>query len=116
MCVATCQSETVNSLHCAGCGYDLRGLCGERCPECGLPFDPHDPPTARVPWLRRGAELGACSAFWQTVWLALVHPRRLAGQVEQYLDVDAQSARRFRWICTLIAAASVAGWIDLVLW
>jgi len=28
---------------CLGCGYDLRGLPENRCPECGLPFDPGDP-------------------------------------------------------------------------
>ena len=22
--------------HCAGCGYNLTGLTGERCPECGV--------------------------------------------------------------------------------
>ncbi len=24
--------------HCAGCGYNLRGMTSERCPECGLRF------------------------------------------------------------------------------
>lgn len=33
-------------LRCAGCGYDLHGLPGNRCPECGQLFDPtRDPLT-----------------------------------------------------------------------
>ncbi len=28
--------------HCQGCGYNLRGLRENRCPECGLPFEPND--------------------------------------------------------------------------
>ena len=34
-------------MYCLGCGYDLRGLPEPRCPECGRPFDPGDPPTFR---------------------------------------------------------------------
>lgn len=30
---------------CWECGYSLRGLSSRRCPECGRPFDPADPPT-----------------------------------------------------------------------
>jgi hypothetical protein len=33
------------TMRCLGCGYDLRGLPENRCPECGLPFDPADPST-----------------------------------------------------------------------
>ena len=32
---------------CVACGYDLRGLRGGRCPECGRGFDPKDPATFR---------------------------------------------------------------------
>lgn len=32
--------ETIDNLHCAQCGYDLRGLWeGGTCPECGLPVE-----------------------------------------------------------------------------
>ena len=30
---------------CLGCGYDLRGLPEDRCPECGRVFDPGDSAT-----------------------------------------------------------------------
>ena len=29
-------------MHCLDCGYDLRGLPKNRCPECGREFDPED--------------------------------------------------------------------------
>lgn len=32
--------------HCRSCGYSLRGLAGNICPECGFEFDPHDGVTA----------------------------------------------------------------------
>jgi hypothetical protein len=32
-------------MRCLGCGYDLRGLPENRCPECGRPFAPNDPRT-----------------------------------------------------------------------
>lgn len=41
--------------YCDKCGYDLRGLPGPHCPECGHPFDPTDPDTFRV--ARRSASM-----------------------------------------------------------
>jgi hypothetical protein len=32
-------------MHCLNCGYDLRGLPENRCPECGRAFDPGNPAT-----------------------------------------------------------------------
>lgn len=34
-------------MHCISCKYDLSGLDGDRCPECGRQFDPRDPRTFR---------------------------------------------------------------------
>ena len=34
---------------CVTCGYDLGHCAGERCPECGTPFDPSDVMTQAVP-------------------------------------------------------------------
>ncbi|MCC7292554.1 MAG: hypothetical protein IT449_10890 [Phycisphaerales bacterium] len=55
-------------LHCPQCGYDLRGIPEERCPECGFGFD--------VPALRDLAHraalmvMGAYEAvFWRGAWL-----------------------------------------------
>jgi hypothetical protein len=41
---------------CRGCGYLLRELPEDRCPECGSSFDRHDPETMKVPGYRRPVE------------------------------------------------------------
>lgn len=46
------------SMFCRKCGYALHGLSKNRCPECGLPFDPADP-TSFVSATARKASPGA---------------------------------------------------------
>jgi hypothetical protein len=48
---ATAPAES--TFVCRGCGYALDGLEGDRCPECGRPFDPENVATVR----RRGWEI-----------------------------------------------------------
>jgi hypothetical protein len=36
---------SLETMYCLGCGYDLRGLPENRCPECGRAFDSGDPAT-----------------------------------------------------------------------
>ena len=38
-----------DSAVCLDCGYLLRGLPEEKCPECGRPFDADDPNTYEIP-------------------------------------------------------------------
>jgi hypothetical protein len=70
---------------CLGCNYPLRGLLGNRCPECGRPFDPDDPwtmnvgrpmpplvrrfiaPPARAAWAVFFVAIGAI--LWGSAWL-----------------------------------------------
>jgi hypothetical protein len=100
---------------CAGCGYDLRGLTEDRCPECGLRFVPTARPVADVPWLHRAA-IGNWTAYWRTVWLVAAHPSTLGREVWRDVQVDADQARVFRRVTTLIVAASAVamGLSDLV--
>jgi predicted amidophosphoribosyltransferase len=35
------------SIYCSRCSYDLRNAAGDRCPQCGKPFDPSDRLTYR---------------------------------------------------------------------
>ncbi|HEY8748497.1 MAG TPA: hypothetical protein VIM11_11015 [Tepidisphaeraceae bacterium] len=66
------ETGTLGSRVCAGCGYDLRGLDSERCPECGRAID------ARIalPWLRRG-DLGIIWALIAMVKLVTFRPALL---------------------------------------
>ena len=50
--------DVPDSAQCRECGYLLRGLPEPRCPECGRPFDPHDPTTYRDPTRPRPPRTG----------------------------------------------------------
>jgi hypothetical protein len=65
------------TMYCLSCGYDLRGLPENRCPECGRAFDPNKPTTyiTRVESGRRYlllASLGiiAVGLAFMVAWLA----------------------------------------------
>src|SRR5215208_730138 len=64
---------------CERCGYDLRALPDDRCPECGLRFDPEAAPLPRIPWLRRRV-VGRFAAFSQTPAMATFSPRVFAAE------------------------------------
>jgi hypothetical protein len=36
------NDDPLADAHCPHCGYSLRGLPENRCPECGKPFGPHE--------------------------------------------------------------------------
>jgi hypothetical protein len=61
---------------CLGCGYLLRELPAPRCPECGRPFDPHDPDTMRVPGYRKPKPVRSPAPFQTEVlklaWFATI--------------------------------------------
>jgi len=66
-------------LLCPHCGYNLRGLPEDRCPECGRPFDRArllelTDPKPRAPADEAGRRLGP----WHIAVLAAFEPRRLA--------------------------------------
>lgn len=91
---------------CANCGYDLRGLASNVCPECGTGFDPTRKSPAPIPWLHRRS-LGYVRAFLQTIWIAIVRPRYLGELSNRPIDIRSEDIERFRQICVQIAAASV---------
>jgi hypothetical protein len=96
------------SRHCGSCGYDLRGIVEPRCPECGVAFDPGEPPIADVPWFHR-RHIGVFAALWWTMWLVMLRPERLRRAVRaRDVRLDMPAARRFRHACVCVASASMA--------
>jgi hypothetical protein len=91
---------------CDRCGYDLRDLPEDRCPECGLPFDPGAAPTPRIPWLRRRGTAGPL-AFWRTVAMATFSPRRFAAEFMRANRVSTVDARGFGRRCVALAVLSM---------
>ncbi len=82
-------------LFCPECGYNLRGVTSDRCPECGVVFDRATLVVSRIPWVHR-KELGWLRAYWGTVWFVSVHPRRFCQEAAHPVDFD--DAQRFRWV------------------
>jgi hypothetical protein len=58
--VTTTAPIDLTDARCLHCGYALRGLSENRCPECGRAFDPADPLTFTSPLFRQRLRL----AFW----------------------------------------------------
>jgi hypothetical protein len=92
---------------CLRCGYDLRALEERRCPECGLPFDPDGPPPPAVPWVRRH-EIGALRAYFATVALVVLRPRKFAEQAWRWTEFHTEEGESFRRRTVLLAAISPA--------
>jgi hypothetical protein len=89
--------STVDGTYCPGCGYDLRSLNSERCPECGLPIASTF--TGIIPWERRKG-IGFGSAFFRTLLTATFKPTHLARATGSPINV--RSARLFRWIVRVL--------------
>lgn len=93
---------------CPECGYDLRGLTSDRCPECGLPIDREV--VSRIPWVHR-QKIGRVKAYWRTVWLATFRTEKLAEEVRR--PVSIRDGQTFRWVTMLLAwvpLAAILGW------
>ncbi len=102
-------------LFCLDCGYNLRGLTGNQCPECGHDIAYIRTHETKIPWTHR-REIGWFLAFWKTVYFVLLSKRRLWEELCR--PVDSSDARIFRrvtlvWIEGMILLlASVWAWID----
>ena len=93
-------------LRCVHCGYDLRGLAENRCPECGHDFDPTRLRTAPLPWLLEADT--RWSAYWLTAWHVIARPWKLGQLVQLPVTVDSIRARQFRRWTVRLALASTA--------
>ncbi len=89
---------------CVDCGYDLRGLTSERCPECGVSIVELHGGQSLIPWVHR-KHVGFWRAYWKTVWLVFRRPKTLA--LEMVRKVDWGDSQSFRWTTTAIAYACV---------
>lgn len=95
------DSLTQPELICLHCGYDLRGLDRNRCPECGEEFDPEANLRPRLPWARRSV-VGRFRGYSHTVLLATFRSARIAAEINR--PVSYRDAQLFRWITVVLAA------------
>ncbi len=92
------RSAIDEDVFCLGCGYNLRGLQDDRCPECGREFDRAALTTSRIPWAYR-TEIGAFRAYWRTVWLVTSRTSRFCDELVR--PGSYRDAQWFRWVTIL---------------
>jgi hypothetical protein len=95
-----------HEVFCEYCGYNLRGLAENRCPECGKEFAPHAPSGSQLPWNQRRA-IGRGEAYARTVWRILRRPQAFAEEVWYSGRLSVRAARLFRLVTVAIAFVSL---------
>jgi hypothetical protein len=105
-------SPSAESFYCFNCGYDLRGISSERCPECGMTID-WTAFASPISWEYRD-RLGRVRAFFRTLVLATFSPKKIAAA--SVGPVDYRSAQRFRWIVVLLASLPLIGCLIGSIW
>lgn len=101
------DSPDTLAMSCPGCGYSLRGIRSERCPECGVPLEWDTLSASRLPWAHRKT-IGRWRAYWRTNWLAILRPGKLAAEIDRPVSVG--DARRYRQLTVLWAWLASVGW------
>ena len=100
--------------YCLGCGYNLRGLAGIRCPECGRAIDRHEHAGLDAPWVHR-QRLGPWAAYWQTAALVTFRPGEFAGRFE-WPRLRFHGSHTFRLGTVALAAGAVVLAAAAVAW
>lgn len=105
-------SEIRQDIFCQRCGYNLRGLTGNRCPECGGSLDGVRSLVPQIPWMYR-KEIGWFRAYWRTVWFVMVRQARFCDEMAR--PVSFHDCQSFRWV-TLLSVALPSLFPPLVLY
>lgn len=90
-------SKTNHAPRCPSCDYSLAGLPENRCPECGVRFEPQlvQDATTRIPWERRRSLL-------QTILVVGFQPGRF------FVSLHTRSERQISHAASLIGASLAA--------
>ncbi len=94
----TPPDDAALDLYCPRCGYSLRGLRSDNCPECGLQVDRSGASASRIPWEHR-RRIGLGRAYWRTLTMPNA---QLADDVMR--PVRYRDARLFQLVTVLVAA------------
>jgi len=93
--------EIRQDLFCQRCGYNLRGLTGNRCPECGGTLEGVRSLTPQIPWVYR-KETGWFRAYWRTVWFVMIRQAQFCDEMAR--PVSFRDSQSFRWATVLMVA------------
>jgi hypothetical protein len=100
-------------IFCQNCGYNLRTLTSDRCPECGRSLEGLRDTVSHIPWAHR-KELGRFQAYWKTVWFVMFQQKKFCEEMAR--PVSYADSQRFRTMTILfvfvsIVASTVAAYI-----
>jgi hypothetical protein len=98
------EPDAGQELFCPACDYNLHGLTGERCPECGRDVAAILGGEVAIPWLER-REMGRLRAYWRTVALLTFKPRKF--NLAKARPGSERDARRFRAMTVLHVLAAL---------
>ncbi|MBI1826772.1 MAG: zinc ribbon domain-containing protein [Planctomycetes bacterium] len=105
---ATSSHDAIaDDIFCQHCGYNLKTLTGDRCPECGKSIAGVRALNSQIPWVYR-KELGWWRAYWKTVWLVMFRRRRLAEEMARPVSYRDAQIFRFGTIAIVCIAAILA--------
>lgn len=96
--------DPLRDAFCPDCGYWLRGLQSDRCPECGTPVDAMRGRESQIPWVHRG-RVGTLRAYVRTMWFVRIRTAYVGTEAAR--EVSYADAQRFRWVTVLIVMASL---------
>ena len=99
-CTAAPPREIPHDLYCQQCGYNLRGLISNRCPECGHSLETVRATEPQIPWVHR-KKLGWFRAYWKTIGLVMFRQRRFCEEMAR--PVSYRDSQSFRWLTILHA-------------
>ena len=99
------DAAALPALFCPGCGYDLRAIGSDRCPECGLTIDRTPKGQSTLPWTHRH-RLGRIRAYARTFFLVCFRPQRFREEMDR--PVRFADARAFRRTTVWIAYVPLA--------
>ena len=111
---ADVSDNEASEQYCLDCGYNLRGLPGARCPECGRAIDHHEHDGLQAPWVHR-RRIGLLAAYWQTAALVTFRPGDFAGRFH-WPRVRFHGSHTFRvwtvaWAAgAIVVAAAAVAW------
>lgn len=86
-------------LFCQRCGYNLRGLTGNRCPECGGSLDGVRSLTPQIPWMYR-KEIGWWRAYWRTIRFVMFRQAQFCDEMAR--PVSYRDSQSFRWLTVIL--------------
>ncbi len=101
-------------LFCPQCGYSLRGIQSERCPECGHVLNWERITQSQIPWVHR-KQIGRWRAYWRTLKLTMLDSRAISDEVQRAVKLeDALKFRRMTvrlvFVPLAIAIAGLYAW------